>query len=80
MSHPAPLSWWLRLIHAVGQMPEGIKTASFGFFLLFYYNQVLGLSLLSIILVGFYAITRARHGDTLKEVHARSSIEPVRNT
>ena len=43
MSHPAPLSCWLRLNYAVGQMPEGIKTASFGFFLLFYYNQVLGL-------------------------------------
>jgi len=38
------MSWRLRLLYAVGQLPEGIKTAAFGFFLLFYYNQVLGLS------------------------------------
>ena len=29
---------------ALGQLPEGIKSAAFGFLLLFYYNQVLGLS------------------------------------
>lgn len=29
---------------AVGQIPEGIQTTSFGFFVLFFYNQVLGLS------------------------------------
>ena len=29
---------------AVGQIPEGIQSTSFGFFLLFFYNQVLGLS------------------------------------
>lgn len=29
---------------AVGQIPEGIQTTSFSFFLLFFYNQVLGLS------------------------------------
>jgi len=38
------MSWRLRLIYGVGQLPEGIKSAAFGFFLLFYYNQVLGLS------------------------------------
>ena len=38
------LSWRDRLAYALGQLPEGIKTAAFGFFLLFYYNQVLGLS------------------------------------
>lgn len=38
------LSWRLRLLYACGQLPEGIKTAAFGFYLLFYYNQVLGLS------------------------------------
>lgn len=38
------MTWSSRLIYAVGQLPEGIKTAAFGFFLLFYYNQVLGLS------------------------------------
>lgn len=31
-------------MYGVGQLPEGVKTAAFGFFLLFYYNQVLGLS------------------------------------
>ncbi len=40
----ARLSWRLRILYGVGQMPEGVKTAAFGFFLLFYYNQVLGLS------------------------------------
>ncbi len=29
---------------AAGQIPEGIQSTSFGFFLLFFYNQVLGLS------------------------------------
>ncbi|MEQ8486809.1 MAG: MFS transporter [Pseudomonadales bacterium] len=38
-----PLTWKLRLAYAVGQLPEGIKSAAFGFFLLFYFNQVLGL-------------------------------------
>lgn len=38
------MTWLLRLLYAVGQLPEGVKTAAFGFFLLFYYNQVLGLS------------------------------------
>jgi len=38
------LSWRLRLLYACGQLPEGVKTAAFGFYLLFYYNQVLGLS------------------------------------
>lgn len=38
------MPWRLRLLYGVGQLPEGIKSAAFGFFLLFYYNQVLGLS------------------------------------
>lgn len=38
------LSWRVRLFYGLGQLPEGIKMAAFGFFLLFYYNQVLGLS------------------------------------
>ncbi|MDA1074736.1 MAG: MFS transporter [Proteobacteria bacterium] len=38
------MTWRLRLAYALGQMPEGIKSAAFGFFLLFYYNQVLGMS------------------------------------
>ncbi|MBQ75030.1 MAG: hypothetical protein CMQ20_08400 [Gammaproteobacteria bacterium] len=37
-------SWALRIGYGVGQLPEGIKSAAFGFFLLFYFNQVLGLS------------------------------------
>ena len=41
MSH---VSWPGRLAFGIGQLPEGIKSAAFGFFLLFYYNQVLGLS------------------------------------
>lgn len=38
-----PLPWSIRIAYAAGQMPEGVKSAAFGFFLLFYYNQVLGL-------------------------------------
>ena len=38
------MPWRLRLFYAFGQLPEGIKTAAFGFYLLFFYNQVLGLS------------------------------------
>ena len=38
------MSWFLRLGYGLGQLPEGIKSAAFGFYLLFYFNQVLGLS------------------------------------
>jgi Na+/melibiose symporter-like transporter len=38
------MSWPLRLGYSAGQLPEGIKSAAFGFYLLFYFNQVLGLS------------------------------------
>jgi GPH family glycoside/pentoside/hexuronide:cation symporter len=41
---PGTLSWRVRLMFAVGQIPEGVQSTSFGFFLLFFYNQVLGLS------------------------------------
>ncbi|MFT5098125.1 MAG: GPH family glycoside/pentoside/hexuronide:cation symporter [Candidatus Azotimanducaceae bacterium] len=46
MTSPTPgtLSWRVRLMFAVGQIPEGVQSTSFGFFLLFFYNQVLGLS------------------------------------
>lgn len=43
-STPGTLTWRIRTFFAVGQIPEGIQTTSFGFFLLFFYNQVLGLS------------------------------------
>jgi GPH family glycoside/pentoside/hexuronide:cation symporter len=55
MTTPAEgtLTWRVRLMFAAGQIPEGIQSTSFGFFLLFFYNQVLGLSgfLTSIALV-----------------------------
>ncbi|MFT5211821.1 MAG: GPH family glycoside/pentoside/hexuronide:cation symporter [Flavobacterium sp.] len=38
------MSWLLRIGYGVGQLPEGIKSAAFGFYLLFYYNQIMGLS------------------------------------
>ena len=46
MTTPAAgtLTWRVRLMFAVGQIPEGVQSTSFGFFLLFFYNQVLGLS------------------------------------
>ncbi|MEO0435275.1 MAG: MFS transporter [Pseudomonadota bacterium] len=40
----ASLSHSTRLSFGIGQLAEGIKNTSFGAFLLFYYNQVLGLS------------------------------------
>ena len=43
-SSEEPLTWRVRSMFAVGQIPEGIQSTSFGFFLLFFYNQVLGLS------------------------------------
>ncbi|HEY6599152.1 MAG TPA: MFS transporter, partial [Pseudomonadales bacterium] len=36
--------WRVRLAFAFGQIPEGVQSSAFGFFLLFFYNQVLGLS------------------------------------
>ena len=46
MTTPAAgtLTWRVRFMFAVGQIPEGVQSTSFGFFLLFFYNQVLGLS------------------------------------
>ena len=38
------LTWRVRMMFAAGQIPEGGQSTSFGFFLLFFYNQVLGLS------------------------------------
>lgn len=39
-----PLGRGVKLNFGVGQIAEGIKTGSFGTFLMFYYNQVLGLA------------------------------------
>ncbi len=39
-----PLSGAVKLNFGIGQIAEGIKTCSFGTFLMFYYNQVLGLA------------------------------------
>ncbi len=41
---PGTLTWRVRMMFAAGQIPEGVQSTSFGFFLLFFYNQVLGLS------------------------------------
>jgi len=43
MPAPAPLSTRLKLLYGVGSVAYGIKDGGFGFFLLLYYNQVLGL-------------------------------------
>ncbi len=37
-------SWRVRFAFAFGQIPEGVQSTAFGFFLLYFYNQVLGLS------------------------------------
>jgi Na+/melibiose symporter-like transporter len=39
----APLSTWTKLAYGAGQLAEGVKNTAFSVFLLFYYNQVLGL-------------------------------------
>jgi len=38
-----PLSFWTKTAYGLGQLAEGVKTTAFLTFLLFYYNQVLGL-------------------------------------
>lgn len=40
----ADTSWRVRIAFAFGQIPEGVQSSAFGFFLLYFYNQVLGLS------------------------------------
>ncbi|MEZ5598843.1 MAG: MFS transporter [Pseudomonadales bacterium] len=42
--HSPPLSTSQKLSFGVGQIAEGIKSSAFGTFVLFYYNQVLGLA------------------------------------
>jgi Na+/melibiose symporter-like transporter len=44
MAMPGPLSFNLKLAFGIGQAAEGLKNGAFGTFLLFYYNQVLGMS------------------------------------
>ncbi len=43
-SDAPPLSGLTKLNFGIGQIAEGIKTCAFGTFLMFYYNQVLGLA------------------------------------
>ena len=43
-SSAPPLSFAVKLNFGIGQIAEGLKTCVFSTFLLFYYNQVLGLS------------------------------------
>ena len=38
------LTWRVRIMFAIGQIPEGVQSTAFGFLLLFFYSQVLGLS------------------------------------
>ena len=39
-----PLNLGSKLSFGIGQIAEGVKTCAFGTYLLFYYNQILGLS------------------------------------
>ncbi len=43
MAIKGPLGFRLKFAYGIGQAGEGLKNAAFGTFLLFYYNQVLGL-------------------------------------
>jgi len=43
MTAPPPLSFAAKTAYGTGQLAEGVKTTAFNVFLLFYYNQVLGL-------------------------------------
>lgn len=40
---PAPLTFNTKFAYGIGQLAEGLKNAALGTFVLFYYNQVLGL-------------------------------------
>lgn len=44
MSTRAQVGWLARISFGLGSYAEGIKSGAFNYFLLFYYNQVLGLS------------------------------------
>ena len=44
MAITGPLGFRLKFAYGLGQAGEGLKNAAFGTFLLFYYNQVLGIS------------------------------------
>ncbi len=44
MPHRPPLSFATKSLYGIGQAAEGLKNGAFGIFLMFYYNQVLGLS------------------------------------
>ena len=44
MAIKGPLGFNLKFAYGVGQVGEGLKNGAFGTFLLFYYNQVLGVS------------------------------------
>ena len=41
---PEPLGFRLKFWYGLGQLAEGVKNTAFSFFLVFYFNQVLGLS------------------------------------
>ena len=43
MTVPGRLRFGVKLAYGVGQLGEGLKNGAFGMFLLFYYNQVLGM-------------------------------------
>jgi len=43
MALPGPLPFRLKFAFGIGQAAEGLKNGAFGTFLLFYYNQVLGM-------------------------------------
>ncbi|MYE14522.1 MAG: sodium:melibiose symporter, partial [Gammaproteobacteria bacterium] len=43
MAVPGKLRFDVKLAFGVGQLGEGLKNGAFGIFLLFYYNQVLGM-------------------------------------
>ena len=45
MTTDKKLSFGIKLAYGIGQAGEGIFGAGLGFFLLFYYSQILGLSL-----------------------------------
>ena len=44
MSSKPAVGWLARIAFGLGSYAEGIKSGAFSYFLLFYYNQALGLS------------------------------------
>ncbi|MFQ5741504.1 MAG: MFS transporter [Acidobacteriota bacterium] len=44
LSQPDPLSFWVKLLYGIGEIPITVSMIVFGLFILFFYNSVMGVS------------------------------------